>query len=211
MPSKSFCFATLKKGKRHYYDFDYNELHGSILNGLHAFVYYPDPGLIVFNRLINYGSQHSGLNALVQIKKQSLDNFRNHFFPSGPTNFILPNIAPAAGGVALFWKGLVVIWHLKSGTYSFKNPACHDNNSELKTLIEALGLPPENFITIAQAEFFEQYCLRSMFEPDGQYRDLIKAPELIHKICKVMELQPPKYEILQDDIDTPFESMDIST
>lgn len=185
-----FYFVILKDKELKIFDNNFNPMKKP-LNGFFSFIYFDVDQLMVVGYLIDYGSHHSGLNRMIQTLRQFTNKYRHHLFAHAPKDFHLPYNQPAAGGGVLFYQGLVILWHLKSGSYSQQNQHCHDAHPPLlKTLIQRLGLPNDRFINLQRAEQFEKYELPRLFEANGQFQSHAQLALIIDDICQRLQLPP---------------------
>ena len=194
--SKSLCyFLTFDDGKLQVKDHELKQLDEKELNGLYSFIHYNQPRLMVVGALQDYGSQHSGLASIVESLKKQWQILRNSlFFFNKLSELPLPQEQPTAGGGLFILNGVVVLWHLKSGSYSLDNDSCHDDSPLLDELIEQVGLPADCFISVEQAEQFERDYLRYYFDANGKLLNESLALELAENVSEIIKSKKEQFK-----------------
>lgn len=189
-----FYFA-IRKGKQfQFYDNDYKPVHKP-LHGFYSFIHYNEA--LVLGFLVDYGSQHSGLHTLLKTLRFIANKYRHHIFAHAPNDFLLPQGEPIAGGGILFFNGEVILWHLKSGSFSSNKLHCDDNQPVLLNgLIRQLGLPAERFLNLTKAEIFENDILQQLTSANGQFRPISNDIDQLNMICQQLNLMPVKQTAL---------------
>ncbi len=189
MSEKSLCyFFNIDQAHPLIQSNHFKSLDTSALHGLFSFLHYRQSRVMVVGEMKNYGSRHSGLASVVQAMKSQAMALRHHLFFQGANVLPYPQGTPSAGGGILFSQGMVILWHLKSGSYSATNPQCHDEDpSVLHDVIQTIGLPAERFISVAEAEKFERDFLHQCFKPNGQYRDEAVVPQLVNQVSDAIK------------------------
>jgi hypothetical protein len=188
--SSALCyFLTFEDGQIRVQDSDLKPLTEKALHGLYSFIHYNKPRLMVVGELHEHRSQHSGLSSIVEALKRQWQALRHHLFFNRLASFVFPNEKPSAGGGLFVLNGVVVLWHLKSGSYSLPNDHCHDQNPALDELIKQIGLPSDRFVSLEQAEQFERDYLQQHFHPNGQLINEHSSYELAHQLSEILKLQ----------------------
>ena len=177
-----YCFVKQCDDRFYFFNENLEPLDAQNFNGLLAFVCYQSS--VVVSHLAEYASRHQGLMALVTVFNQQ----RYSFF-SQSIKCLLPQGRPIAGGCVWFDQGDVVLWHLKSGSISLDNPACHDNHPELANIIKQIGFPATKRLTLLQAEEFEMQYMRRFFLENGDYIDPAIMPKIVQSIVHEHQLE----------------------
>ena len=193
--SSPLCyFLTFEEGRIYVQDNDLKPLDSHSLHGLYSFIHYSQPRLMVIGALHEHGSQHSGLASIVEALKRQWQSLRNHLFFNKSVDLLLPTQKPIAGGGLFILNGVVVLWHLKSGSYSLPNDMCHDNSPSLDDLIKQIGLPSDRFVSVEQAEKFEREYLLGHFHPNGKLINESSSHVLIDHVREVLKLKEQALE-----------------
>lgn len=180
MSQKPLCYFLKKEGDQiHFYNEHFDRIQPASLNGLFSFVCYPTS--VVMGPLADYASRHQGLMTLVMVVSQQLSKHRYPFFSSSIRG-LLPKGGPIAGGGVWLNQGDIVLWHLKSGSISLDNPACHDQHPDLARMIQHIGFPSDRRLTLTQTDWFESQYMRQLFLENGDYIEPSTAPAAIQQV-----------------------------